>query len=373
MENTKIKILILEPVSDLGGVSNYILTLLSGVDQNKFKIFVGASGGGYLFKKLRELNIATPVSLPIDYNFFSFIKSVKELKDFCKKESVDIIFTNTLKAGFISAVANILLRKKMIYLAHGWRFSQKVSFPKKIFVYLIDFFVCKMADWIIVLSDYEKKFGEKYIFIKNKNITIAPIYVDTPNIKKRLNNGLNKIVGNVARATYQKNPLEFIEIAKEICSVNKSIIFVWIGGGDLLEEMKKKQKEYGLENNLILKGEMDYSLVLNEISNFNCLLFTSLFEGLPRSLIETMSIGVPIVSSNINGVYDLIKSGETGFLYKSGDTKEAAKLVLNCLNMTESQKDSMIKAQKELIAQNYSPASKLGYIYENIWNKIIQK
>ena len=370
----QVNILILEPVSDLGGVSNYILTLLIGVNKNKFKIFVGASGNGYLFEKLRKTNLASPVSLPIDYNLYSFVKSAKELKTFCKKESIDIIFANGLKAGFISTVVNIFLKKKMIYLAHGWRFSQKIFLIKKIAVYFIDIFVCYRANWIMALSDYDVKIGKKFYLIKSDNFSIAPTCIDSvklDNYKKIDTKEAIKIIGTIGRMVYEKNPEEFIRIASEVVSKRQDVKFIWFGGGNLENLFIEKIKEYKLQKFVFWGGSIPHDGVYNEISKFDIFILSSVIDTFPISLIEAMAFGVPIVSSNVGAISSIIKQNETGFLYKSGDVKEDANLVINCLNMTETEKNDMIKNQNELIYENYSPAKKLGEIYEKIWDKII--
>ena len=376
MGNDRIKVLIIEPVSDMGGVSNYILTLVNGINSDNFDIRVGASGNGLLFTELRNSGSAIPVSLPIDYKLSTFITSVRALIKYCKDEKIDIIFANTLKAGFIATSANLFLSKKLVYLAHGWRFSQKISFCKKIIVYLIDFFVCHSSDWITVLTDFDIKLGKKFFLITSNRINLAPTHidiVDSEYYKKEITKDREKIVGNISRMAFPKNPEEFIRIAKLVILQKSDIKFIWFGGGDLESFFEKKIKEYNLQDYVFWGGDLPHKNIYNEFAKFDVFLLTSEFEGLPISLIEAMSFGVPIVSSRVGGIPSIIKDNETGYLYKSGDVEDASKYVLKCLNFSDAEKETMIKAQKKLISENYSPATKLGKIYEKIWNQLLFK
>ena len=80
-----------------------------------------------------------------------------------------------------------------------------------------------------------------------------------------------------------------------------------VGGGQLLEEYSKMAKELGVEDQCIFHGELrDKSKVLNILSRSDIMILPSRREGLPRAIIEAMSMGLPVVASNVAGIPELV-------------------------------------------------------------------
>ena len=133
-------------------------------------------------------------------------------------------------------------------------------------------------------------------------------------------------------------------------------------------------KFYELKKKLHLKNIYLIGMVQNIYTHLyaaDIFLSTSLYEGLPISLIEAMSIGLPIIATDVVGNQDTIEHGKSGYLYKLGDLNNAVQLI-NKLATSESLrktigKNSFLrqrsKFSEESMAQNYS------YLYRSIINK----
>ena len=136
--------------------------------------------------------------------------------------------------------------------------------------------------------------------------------------KKYLGGTTNKkIVSFICRISEQKRPLLFLEIIKKLKEKRQDFKVLVVGDGNLLDKMKEKAKKMNLLEDIIFLGEIKNTGEIYKISNVtvNC----SLKEGLALTSYESLSMNVPIVSSDVGGQKELI----------SKDVGEIVKLMQN--------------------------------------------
>ena len=114
----------------------------------------------------------------------------------------------------------------------------------------------------------------------------------------------NKIVLFPCRIHEQKRPFLMLEICKSFCKNRKDIKFVVVGDGPLLKQVVKKAKKMKLADSLIFVGSQKDMRKFYADSNVT--LICSLKEGLALTTYESMSMGVPVVSSDVGGHGELI-------------------------------------------------------------------
>ena len=115
----------------------------------------------------------------------------------------------------------------------------------------------------------------------------------------------------------QKNLFEILAISK-LCREN---IFLILGTGSLKRDLERKIVQEKIQN-IILTGNVNNPI--EHLRESDIFLSTSLYEGHPISVLEAMSIGLPIVASNVTGNSETIIHGESGYLYKIGNISSAA-------------------------------------------------
>lgn len=111
--------------------------------------------------------------------------------------------------------------------------------------------------------------------------------------------GLEKIIGCIGRLDPQKNPIFAEKIAEAILKIDSKVKFIFIGDGELADEVKSIVKGNKLEDKIAFVGAVDN---VNEwMSALDCLVMPSLFEGLPFVLVEAQAAGLPcVVSSTVS-------------------------------------------------------------------------
>ncbi|MGJ8681689.1 glycosyltransferase [Paraglaciecola sp.] len=114
-----------------------------------------------------------------------------------------------------------------------------------------------------------------------------------------------KVLVNVARMHEQKNHVRLIEIFAALCKVNDDVLLILIGkeDADIKAEMQQVINENKIEKKVFYLGEKGD--VLPFIEHSNMLLFPSKWEGLPGAVIESASLGVPVVGSDIPGIVEI--------------------------------------------------------------------
>ena len=364
----KIKLLIIsEPGS--GGVKRHVMDLLNNLNKDRFEIIYAYSkkraDKDYL-SELDELSYEIQIkeihhlqqTISIKNDSLAFIEIFK-LINYLKP---DIVHCHSSKAGVLGRIAAKLLKvPKIIYTPHAYAFqNSNLSNLKKRFYLLVE----KILAQYCTTKTINVSYGEMKVALDNK--------IDKKEQFIVIHNGVDKkeakinqitnfkidrqdiVVGNIARLEEQKNPLEFLEIAKSINENNKKYKFFWIGNGSLLTTCQEFIKENKLK-------DICYLLPFNEkneelISAFNIFLSTSLYEGYPYVLLDANVNKIPIVASNVTGNNEIVKNNVNGFLYKSGNVSEAKNIITKysiwCKNLNFNKLDT-VKQMVENIQKIY--------------------
>ena len=139
-----------------------------------------------------------------------------------------------------------------------------------------------------------------------KNVTFINNGIKPLQIEKKINTSDRITIISVGRLSIQKNPKLFNDIALEFID-ESNIQFIWCGDGELKSELTSP--------NIKLTGWIERKELECYLANADIYLSTSLWEGLPLSVLEAMSIGLPLVLSNCVGNRDLVE--DNGILYNN--------------------------------------------------------
>lgn len=241
------------------------------------------------------------------------IKAFFEIKKIANKVEPDIIHLHSSKAGALGRVAFNGYKVKghsvpLFYTPHGYSFLMKNhSAGKRLAYKLIEGGCGKLNCTTISCSE-----GEHQETLK---LNKRGAYVNNGINAKELEKNLGKIkiedhpftVFTLGRICYQKNPVLFNQVAAAMPDVK----FLWIGDGELRDELKSK--------NIEITGWADRKTALEKSLTADVFMLTSLWEGLPISLLEAMYMKKPCVVSDVIGNHDVIHSDINGFVCDSVD------------------------------------------------------
>ena len=236
-------------------------------------------------------------------------------------------------------ILNIFVRKSLIYTFHGIHNKFYRHYQKKIYLIYENIFG-KIDSMKIFVSASENEYAKKNNFRFDKN-KFSIINNSVPNKKlinfkinqKNLNASINirnnyPNIISVCRFVKQKNIYEILEISELMPKYN----FIILGDGPLFEEIHKFLIKKNISNIYMLGQKND---IFKYLYASKIYLSTSFYEGLSISVLEAMSIGLPIIASRVVGNTDAIEHSKTGFLYNLGDINMASKYISDILNNEE--------------------------------------
>lgn len=332
----KIKVLLIaETVMD--GVGKHVDDIIEYIDKDKFDIVVahGVDRMDYRFLSTVEKWKKDIQFVPVPYfkreiSLKNDFKAFKEVNQLIKTIRPDVVHCHSSKAGVVGRVAAKLHRVKRIYYTpHAYSMQNPGNQTSKYLLYLsIERFLARFATTnTLNVSRGEKQFAIKHKLHKADHFKV--IY-NALSVKETEEHPQMKfdfipknafVVGCIARMFGQKNPEEFLKIAREICNRRKDVFFIWVGDGDFLEQTKMQAKEMKLDRSLYFAGHQ--TNVYAFLERFDVFLSTSFYEGMPYTLIEAMQSQCPILASNVIGNNEAVDQGYNGYLYELGDIQDA--------------------------------------------------
>lgn len=255
-------------------------------------------------------------------NPYEWYKHMKTIDQIIVNQKIDLIHLHSTVAG----ISGLLLKKfsrdrnvKLIYTPHAY-YSQKpsLSLLKKYAVLQTEKLICSYPSKVIHVSKGEEKHALDFKIVnKQKSIVIHN------GIKKKGTRKLNAsntfVFGNLARITYQKNPERFIALAAYIIRNSAMPVkFIYGGDGPGLEQMRSLVLKENLQENIKFIGYVQNKEdFFNQVDGY---FSTSFYEGLPYSVIEAASYGLPLFLSNVIGHSEMIKNN--GILFDLNETDE---------------------------------------------------
>ena len=264
----------------------------------------------------------------------------RNLSRIIRKENVEVIHCNTPVGGVIGRLCGKRYRvKKVIYTAHGFHFYKGAPLVNRTVFKWAEQIMAHWTDVIITMNqeDYEaaKKFrlrkGGKVYKVHGVGIDLASFEnVLVNRSAKRAELGLKDTDVLCISAGDLVPRKDYGTALRAIANIKApNLHYLICGVGPEEERLKGMTKALGIEDRVHFAGfRTDMKELLKTADIF---LFSSLQEGLSRSLMEAMASGLPVVVSKIRGNVDLIRNKDGGFLFAPKNAKACAAAIRHLL------------------------------------------
>lgn len=349
------KILIIVTKGEVGGAQQFVFNLAKGTHEKGCDITVGFGDGGFLPDKLKAENIK--------YHQFKHLKRtnsfllnflfILELRRYINQNEFSIVHFNSTNSLFGAIGAKLSkIKPRTIFTFHGLSYldaGSNKNFLIKLVFYLFFKFCLLFVDKNIFICHANLDYAKKIKLVKNGVVIhngIENIYLNKEKSTKFLSSIIDgdlknkKIIGSIGRLAYPKNYEFLIKAASKLCQQNDNFVFVIIGEGPERKKYEKLIRQYNLEKNFFLPGEIkDASLY---IKAFDLFVLTSKFEGMPITLLEALDANVETVASQVGGVKELLSDDES--IYQSDNLDDFIKKVQNRI---AGQKKTNIDSRKK--------------------------
>jgi glycosyltransferase involved in cell wall biosynthesis len=294
-----------------GGGEKWMVKAAKGLSKRNHNVFLGCKKNSVLMKKAKQEGIKTvPFNIHSD---FSPINTHK-IKKFLLSNKIDVLICNLNKDVRVAGLAGRLAKTPLILARHGIQLCGKKWRHK--------LSLLKLTDGIITNSQTIKNAYRNYGWFKDdfikviyngietrKNIPDFPIEKELPFTKNK------KIILSAGRLSEQKGFIHLIKTGKIAKEYNNDWIFLIAGKGRLKNYLLQEIKKYELENYVKIIGF--YEDIFPLLKAADVFVLSSLFEGMPNVVMEAMSIGKPVIATDVNGTRELMVDGETGFIVPS--------------------------------------------------------
>lgn len=379
---------------NIGGPAIHVSILTKGLDPRLFrqKLVIGQisdhEGDMEHILNRRQQEIIHIRHLQREISPLKDIRAFFSILNLLNKEKPEIVHTHLSKAGALVRPAIFILKLiagrniKTVHTFHGHVFEGYFGRWKSRLYILIERFLAKMTDVVIVLSSKQKdELVNKYRIASKEKVRIIPLGLNLTlfeNIEKKEKNGFGEnclfnegdiLIAIVGRLVPIKNHFMFLDAAKIVLNQIRgdNIKFLIIGGGELQKDLEAYSRKLGIESKIFFCGWVnDMAAVYQYI---DILILTSRNEGTPVSVIEAMASGVPVIATAVGGVPDLIgkqsiakadrnNNGfaicERGIICKKDDTYALAMAVIYILNNKEKITSDIVVKAKEFSIKQYS-------------------
>ncbi len=352
------KVLMVIPSLSQGGGQKFVLDLASGLVKKQYavKILIYYDAIADAFKEeisnLEEVEIIRlNKKVGIDFSFFSKVKKV------VKEYNPDIIHTHLDTLLYLLPA----FKKRQVKLhtvhsiaekeAGGWlqRFVRKVAFK---------FFNVKP----VAISDIVAKSIKTCYKIKEVPIVYNGVVCKNYAGEKIPHSGVNIVATGTLYAV--KNHKYLIDCFYEITHKHKNISLTILGDGPLRKDLQEQVEQLGISDKVFLVGEV--ADVKSYLLKADIFASTSLFEGLPLSMLEAMAAGLPVVANDVGGIPDIIKDGYNGYLVPLGEKNKYIE-ALDKMISDSNQRELFVQNTKKIVL-NYDESNTVE-AYERLYKR----
>ena len=331
-ENNKINILFIIPWMITGGAYLFNLNLIKGLDKNKFSVTIITTEPNknvlrQYFEKSEDNQELAKV-----YDLTSFLDQkywVAFINYIIQKDNINIILNSNSKTGYSmlpylkSKYPNIPIID-YVHMEEWYNRNGGYSRYSAMYESVIDKTLVCNENSRKILIDYFKKNKDEvetvYIGVNEKEFN--PSNYDKENLKNKYL-GLEKdkkVLAYICRISEQKRPMLFLEIIAKLKEKRKDIKVFVVGDGNLLNKMKERAKKLHIYDDIIFTGNLQNTAEIYSISDvtINC----SIKEGLALTSYESLSMGVPVISSDVGGQKELIKENVGKIIESKQDERD---------------------------------------------------
>lgn len=295
---------------------------------------------GFWFDELKEKYGFTMHEIAFHRNPINFanLKGLKQLKKLQKQEKFDFIYCQQPVGGLMGRLIAKKFKVPCIYTAHGFHFFKGCSFKNKLVFKTVENWLSRYTDTLVTINEEDYQSALKMHARKVYKINGIGVDFSKYSINNKLNRsefrkslGLNEddfVVTSIGELNENKNTLRLIKTIAEI--KDNKLKYVICGQGKLKEKYLDEIKKYNLEDRVIMLGFRKDIPDILQVSDVY--IMPSYREGLPKSMMEAMCYGLPVLASKIRGNVDLIGDNEGGILFAPEDDNAIKEAIVSLLN-----------------------------------------
>lgn len=308
--------------------------LLDSEKEEKDSTFVVKKGSPFvIFKRpLKFINTLTKAFFRLGFNFKTLFYTVEAaiLEDWCKKNEIF-----HLHVHFANPAATVAL---ILYWFSGIPYSITIHGPDEFYDCTLNHLKLKFeeAKFLIAISQYTKS---QILKIANVPVEVIPLGINPEQYPFTAHHASSPLkLLSVGRLHHNKGFKTLIEACTGL-----DVVLTIIGEGPERKELEKIASK-----NIVFKGALNRDDVKKAYENHDLFVLASYAEGLPVVLMEAMASGIPVVTTTVNAITELIENGKTGLLVPPASPRMLKEAILYAMHNPDEIEKMTSRARKKV-------------------------
>lgn len=322
---------------DLGGAQSVLINLIRYGNRERFDFEVATMHGhGVYWDSVRALGV--PVH---SLSMHPFVPSyVPALLWLCSTRRYDIVHTHLIGSNLIAKPLAALCRIR-VRINHDHCNDKTGMSP---WLVRADRITNRLSTHVVAVSGSVRDYAVRQEGLPPDRVDTVYNGIDLsefqprPDLRKSSRERFGFpadafVVAGVGRLSYQKNFGLFLQVAARVLEDRPQAFFAIAGTGDEEAALRRQAQELGLGSRLKFMGFVPDMRALYPAADV--LMLTSRYEGLPITILESMATGTAIVSSNLDGVQEVLRDDEDSALVTPGDSSGFARRLVQLIDSPE--------------------------------------
>lgn len=318
-----------------GGADENTLYTVRGLDKTRYQVDIAVGDGSELscFGTLGDVGVHVVPELVREPNPWKDLVALVKLARLMKRGRYQIVHTHTAKAGFLGRIAAAMVGSPIVvHTVHGVTFHEQIPPVQRGFYLLLERVAARFTHQFVAVGEDVRNIylrsgiGEPqayetiYSGMPLDDFIAAGHMADTDRDAARAALGAgpeHRVVAMAARLEARKGHIYLFQAVQKLKDRHPGLQ-VWIlGDGDLRPHLEWQVGALGIADRVKFLGhrtDLAQVLAAADVS-----VLTSLWEGLPRVLVQSAATGRPILTFDVEGAWEIVREGRNGFIVPSRD------------------------------------------------------
>ena len=329
---------------DVGGAQATAVRTCALLDRDRYRPLLvcgsDAGSGGSMMPDAEqaEVEVVRMPSLVAPIRPGADVRALRHLTRLLVRRRVAVVHTHSSKAGAIGRLAAHRADRPVVHTVHGWSFHEGQRPAVRAGYLAIERWLSSRTDAWVVVTPTDQELGldvgigqaDRYHLVRSGIGMPAPA---TAEVRERIRreqgwSDREVVLVAVGRLAPQKDPLTLLDALARVVPAYPHVRLALVGDGPLRDAVASRVTELGLQDHVQAVGVR--SDVFDLLAGADGYVSSARWEGLPRTVLEAVAMGVPVVTTDVGGVRDIIEDGVSGLLVPSADP-DALATMLKCV------------------------------------------
>ncbi len=298
---------------------------------------------------------------------FTWLRILKIIRD----GNFDIVHTFGLRLSLVLRLLRPMINRPLVISIHS------INLWYSWYHSLADSLTQNFCDIFVPISNAVKESHVKKCGLKAGKMVVIPNGTDLNEFNpeefrsiSRQELGLPEdktVVTTIANIRYAKGHDFYIDVIDRYFRDDDSVLFVWIGRGDLRENIQSEINELKLQNRIKMIERVDD--IRPVLARSDCFVLSSREEGMPRALMEAMAMGLPCVATNVGGVGEVIEDSVSGLICEFGNVEQFGAHIRTILDNQDRRK-KLGEIARQRIQDKFDILKVAGY-YVTLYRELL--